>query len=82
MIPIDEDIVTEITNKFNIHEDEIRYSILKNKLNDISTLCYLIVNKKDKEGKKSISDFKRDIFIIILIMKIIYLKNMGMILIK
>ena len=63
VIPIDEDIVTEMTNKFNIPEDEIRCSILKNKLNDISTLYYLIVNKKNKEGKKSISDFKSDIFI-------------------
>ena len=63
VIPIDEEIVSEIKNKFNIPEDEIRTDILSNKLNDITTLYYLIVVKKSKEGYKSISDFKSEKFI-------------------
>ena len=63
VIPIDEDIVLEIKNRYKISEDEIRASILGNNLNDISTIYYLIVLQKNKEGKKSISDFKSDIFI-------------------
>ena len=63
VIPIDEEIVLEIKNRFNISEEEIRVSILGNKLNDISTIYYLIVIQKSKENKQSISDFKSDIFI-------------------
>ena len=62
VIPIDEEIVEEIKNQFNISDVEIRASILENKLNDITTLYYLIVIKKEKEGKKSISDFKNEDF--------------------
>ena len=62
-IPIDEEIVEELKNNFNISETEIRSSILGNKLDDISTLYYLIVNKRSNEGKKSISDFKNDLFL-------------------
>ena len=62
VIPIDEEIVEEIKNQFNISDVEIRISILENKLNDITTLYYLIVIKKEKEGKKSISDFKNENF--------------------
>ena len=63
VIPIDEEIVSEIKNRFNISEEEIRVSILGNKLNDISTIYYLIVLQKSKEKKQSVSDFKSDIFI-------------------
>ena len=62
VIPIDEEIVEEIKNQFNLSDVEIRASILENKLNDITTLYYLIVIKKEKEGKKSISDFKNEDF--------------------
>ena len=62
VIPIDEEIVEEIKNQFSISDVEIRISILENKLNDITTLYYLIVIKKEKEGKKSISDFKNENF--------------------
>ena len=63
VMPIDEEIVSEIKNRFNISEEEIRTSILGNKLNDISTIYYLIVIQKSKENNISISDFKSDIFI-------------------
>ena len=44
---------------FNLSPVEIRISILSNKLDDISTLYYLKVNKK----KDSVSDFQSDKFI-------------------
>ena len=62
VIPVDEEIVEEIKNKFNISDIEIRRDILENKLNDTTTLYYLFVFKKNKEGIKSISDFKNEIF--------------------
>ena len=63
VIPIDNEILEEIKNKFNISTYEILNSILGNKINDISTLYYLIASKKIKEGKNTISDFKSKIFI-------------------
>ena len=62
VIPIDVEILEEIKNKFSISTYEILNSILGNKINDISTLYYLIVSKKNKEGKSNISDFKSEIF--------------------
>ena len=62
VIPIDEEIVSEIKNKYNISDEEIRTDILANKLNDITTLYYLIVEKRRKEGIESISDFKSEKF--------------------
>jgi 5'-AMP-activated protein kinase catalytic alpha subunit len=62
VMPVDEEIVEEIKNKFNISDIEIRRDILENKLNDITTLYYLFVFKKEKEGIKSISDFKNEDF--------------------
>ena len=77
IIPVDEDIVNEIKNTYGINDEEIRAAILGNKLNDISTLYYLIVIKKNKEGIKSISDFKSDIFINYIKNENNLLKNYG-----
>ena len=62
VIPIDEDIVNEINNKYKVEKVQIRKNILYNIVNDISTLYYLILNKKCKDGIKSIADMKSDIF--------------------
>ena len=62
VIPIDEDIVNEINNKYKVEKVQIRKNILYNIVNDISTLYYLILNKKSKDGIKSIADMKSDIF--------------------
>ena len=62
VIPIDEDIVNEINNRYKANKVEIRKSILYNITNDLSTLYYLILNKKCKEGIKSIADMKSDLF--------------------
>ena len=57
--PLDEDIIMDMQKCFNLSPVEIRISILANKLDDISTLYYLKVNKK----KDSVSDFQSDKFI-------------------
>ena len=63
VIPVDEEIVEEMKKRFEISDIEIRTSILGNKLNDISTLYYLIAEQRRREGKISISDFNNEIFI-------------------
>ena len=63
VIPVDEEIVEEMKKRFEISDIEIRSSILGNKLNDISTLYYLIAEQRRREGKISISDFNNEIFI-------------------
>ena len=62
IIPIDEDIVKVISKKYNINEEEIRISILANKHNDISTIYYLYLNKKINNNKKSVADYRSDLF--------------------
>ena len=54
VIPIDEDIINIMTKEYNFNENEIKYNLIKNKHNLITTSYYLILNKKIKEGKKSI----------------------------
>ena len=62
VIPIDEDIVSEINSKYNIDKVQIRKNILYNIINDISTLYYIMLNKKSNDGIKSIADMKSDLF--------------------
>ena len=62
VIPIDENVVIEMGNKFKLNLEEIRTCILSNRHNDISTLYYLILKKKLREGKKSVADLKSDLF--------------------
>ena len=62
IIPIDEDIVSEINSKYNVDKVQIRKNILFNIDNDISTIYYLLLNKKIKDGIKSIADMKSDLF--------------------
>ena len=62
VIPIDEDIVDEINKKYNVDKIEIRKSIIYNIVNDKSTLYYLMLYKKCKDGSKSIADMKSDLF--------------------
>ena len=63
VIPIDEDIIEEMKEKFKIPKIQSRIAILSNKLNDYTTLYYLLLNQKIKNGQKSISDLKSDLFI-------------------
>ena len=62
IIPIDEDIVNEINNKYKVEKEIIRKNILCDIVSDISTLYYLMLNKKTKDGIKSVADMKSDLF--------------------
>ena len=62
IIPIDEDIIDEINNKYNVDKVELRKNILYNIVNDKSTLYYLMLNKKSKDDIKSVADMKSDLF--------------------
>ena len=57
IIPIDEDII-EIMNEMNFNKQEVRENILRDEHNNICTTYYLLLNKKIKRGKSSISDLK------------------------
>ena len=63
VIPIDEDIIEEMKEKFQIPKIQSRIAILSNKLNDYTTLYYLMLNQKIMNGQKSISDLKSDLFL-------------------
>ena len=62
VIPVDEDIVNDMEKSFNVDKEEVRISIIGNLYNDISTIYYLKLKKKIREGKKSIADYKSDLF--------------------
>ena len=62
VIPIDEDVVSSMRNKYNITAEKIRISILLNKHDDISTIYYLLLHKKIRNKKKSVADLKGDLF--------------------
>ena len=62
MIPIDEEILSELNDKYNLPKDRIKNNILKNKTNDYTTLYEILLNKKIREGKKSVADLKSDLF--------------------
>ena len=62
IIPIDEDVVSSMSDQFGINEQRIRISILSNKHDGISTIYYLLLQKKIKNKRKSIADLKSDLF--------------------
>ena len=62
VIPIDENIVDEINNRYDIEKELIRTNILANKYNDISTLYYLTLQKQCRDYSHSIADMKSDLF--------------------
>ena len=62
VVPIDEEIVSFISKKFSITEEQIRISILSNKHDDISTIYYLLLQKKINNHKKSVADIKGELF--------------------
>ena len=62
IIPIDEDIVDEISTKYNIDKIQIRENILFDIISDVSTLYKLILYKKCKENIKSVADLKSELY--------------------
>ena len=63
VIPIDEDILDEINNKYRFDKEKIRYSILKNIYDNGRSIYLILLNKKINDGIKSISDLKSDLYI-------------------
>ena len=63
VIPIDEDIIDEMEKLFKIPKIKTRTEILSNNSNEYTSLYYLLLNKKVSNGKKSVSDFKSELFL-------------------
>ena len=63
IVPIDDDIINILVNEYKFNEEEIKISLIKNKHNIITTIYYLLLKKKIKEGKKSICDMNSEEFI-------------------
>ena len=62
VIPIDEEIIDELNIKYNLPKVKLRINILMNKSNDYTTLYEILLNKKIREGKKSVADLKSDLY--------------------
>ena len=63
VIPFDDDIIGIMVKEYNCKEDEIKNDVIKNRHNLITTTYYLLLNKKIKEGKKSICNIGSEEFI-------------------
>ena len=61
-IPIDEDVL-DLCEKFDFDKNKIRNSVINNKFDEGSSLYYLLVKKRNKEGIYSVSDLFSDKFI-------------------
>ena len=61
VFPIDNDIVKSM-HELGFNKMEIRYNIIKNEHNNITTTYYLLLDKKLKKGRKSIADLHSNLF--------------------
>jgi len=61
-IPIDENIAFIIESELNYSASEIRQNILENHHNRLTTIYYLLLMKKIKEGKTSVADLNSNEF--------------------
>ena len=61
IIPIDEEIITNM-EKIGFNKMEIRYSLIKNFHNKVTTVYDLLLKQKISNGKKSIGDLCSDLF--------------------
>ena len=62
VIPLDEEIINYINDKYQIDKNEIIKCLLNNEHNDITTIYDLILLKNSKKGKESIADIKSNLF--------------------
>ena len=62
VVPIDEDVVSSMSTKYNLSDEKIRISILTNKHDDIATIYYLLLHKKIRNKKKTVADIKGNLF--------------------
>ena len=63
IIPVDEDVVEEINNKFGYDKEIIINSILRHEYNKIKSLYLIMLDKKIKERKKSVADLVSNLYI-------------------
>ena len=61
VFPIDEEIINNMSD-LGFNKMEVRYNIIKNEHNNITTTYYLLLNKKLKVGRKSIADLHSDLY--------------------
>ena len=61
IVPIDEEIITNM-DKIGFNKMEVRYSLIKNFHNKVTTVYDLLLKKKIDKGKKSIGDLNSDLF--------------------
>jgi 5'-AMP-activated protein kinase catalytic alpha subunit len=61
IFPIDEEIIKEM-EKIGYNKMEVRYNLLLNEHNNITTCYYLLLDKKIKKGRKSIADLHSNLF--------------------
>ena len=61
IIPIDEEIIKNMEN-IGFNKMEIRYSLIKNFHNKVTTVYDLLLKKKISNGQKSVGDFNCDLF--------------------
>ena len=61
IIPVDEGIIKDM-EKIGFNKMEVRYSIIKNFHNKITTVYYLFLKKKVEAGKKSVGDLNSNLF--------------------
>ena len=54
IIPLDDDVINIMIKDYEFNGEEVKKDIERNKHNLITTTYYLLLNKKIKEGKKSI----------------------------
>ena len=61
VFPIDEEIINNMSD-LGFNKMEVRYNIIKNEHNNITTTYYLLLNKKLKVGRKSIADLHSELY--------------------
>ena len=63
IIPFDEKIILFMKDKFNLNIKEIKKNILLNKYNQLTTIYYLLLNKKIRNNEDTIGDTSSKLFI-------------------
>ena len=61
VFPIDEEIINNMS-ELGFNKMEVRYNIIKNEHNNITTSYYLLLNKKLRVGRKRIADLHSNLY--------------------
>ena len=63
IVPFDEEIINQMVTEYSFNEQQIKVNLLINKHNHITATYYLILQKKIRNGKKTIGDMTSQLFI-------------------